>query len=148
MEKLEVADKFLAFEGHEREEQHRFILASSFSDLWTEVKDEAGRAGGGHRQLVHLSGKDPLGPPTETIPAAECLRVTPSKDWGRKFDDPLATKQRYYCSCSRRFNATWGQIVEISRCTHGGSIERMYVRADVPSWDVEDIRAMSLERTH
>ena len=89
----------------------------------------------------------PAGAPHQTIPAAECLRVTPSKDWGRKFDDPLATKQRYYCSCSRRFNATWGQIVEISRCTHGGSVERMYVRADVPSWDVEDIRAMSLERT-
>jgi hypothetical protein len=76
------------------------------------------------------------------------LRVTPSKDWARKHADPLATRQKYYCACRAAYNASWGQLVEISRLNRAtGILERCYVKADVPSWDVEDVRAMHLEES-
>ena len=143
MEALEVDDKYLAF-ADKGEEQHKYILAASFSDTWTEIRDASGRLIGGisswyvcmaMTRWVDTNWKQ-----------VECCRLTPSKDWTRKLDDPLAPKNPYYCSCYARYNHSWGQVVQISRLNkQNGKLERMYVRSDVPSWDVEDIRAMYFE---
>ena len=47
-------------------------------------------------------------------------------------------------ACGRRCRASWGQVVEI--LDPQGQL--MWLPADVPSIDVEDIRAMALEREH
>ncbi len=63
--------------------------------------------------------------------------------------DQLAPRQRYYCfnDCGKKFQASWGQLVEVKRRNAKGEMEVYYMRADVPSWDVEDVRAMFLEDT-
>jgi hypothetical protein len=76
---------------------------------------------------------------------AKCLSALPSQDWSTKFADPSATKQKWYCHCGARYNASWGQLVEISRVNSSGQLEKLYMCADVPTWDVEDVRATSHE---
>jgi hypothetical protein len=145
LEALEVDDKYLAFA--KEPDQHRYILAASFSDQWTEVTDEAGGLVGGICSWYVCRARTAWSP-SPPYTACECLRLIPSKDWKRKHTDPLAPKQRYYCGsgCEARYNASWGQVVEVARvCTSTREVERFYMRADVPSWDVEDIRAMELE---
>jgi hypothetical protein len=149
MEALEVDDRYLAFADKGTEEQHRCILAASYSDVWSEIRSSKGVLVGGISSWYICMAKTEYGPPPAWSPAP-CLRVTPSKDWGRKFQDPLAVKQKYYCprkTCECKYNASWGQLVEISRVGAQGLLERFYVRADVPSWDVEDVRAMYLEES-
>ena len=143
MEALEVDDKYLAF-ADKGEEQHKYILAASFSDTWTEIRDASGRLIGGISSWYMCMAMTSYC--NTTWQHIECCRLTPSKDWTRKLDDPLASKNPYYCSCYARYNHNWGQVVQISRLNkQNGKLERMYVRSDVPSWDVEDIRAMYFE---
>jgi hypothetical protein len=147
MEALEEDDGYCAFASMP-EKQHDMLLASSYSDLWTEVRDGAGRLVGGIASWYICLAKTAYGPPPSWAPQS-CLRCTPSKDWGRRHADPMACKQRYYCGCNSRYNASWGQIVEISRLNKATQqVDRCYVRADVPSWDIEDIRGMFLEEQH
>ena len=150
MDKLERDDKYLAFA--EKIDQHAWITASSFSDEWTVIRDAHGRSIGGICSYYPCFGKTrwmdhnraPL------MEARRCCRIIPSKMWGRKHSDPLASKQKYYCyrDCNKKFEAPWGQLVEVRRVnTATGEFEIFYMRAEVPSWDVEDIRAMHLEDT-
>ena len=76
--------------------------------------------------------------------ADACGAVIPSKVWTTKHADPLATKQAWYCNaCNRRYKWSWGQLVEMS-CPNG---EVMYARSFTPPpKDVEDIRALAIER--
>ena len=144
MEQLELDDKYLAFES-KGEDQHKFILAASYSDEWTEIKNTKGQVVGGiyswYVCRARTGWNDKLGC------NAECLTVTPSKDWDRKFGDPLASKQRWYCHCSAKYKAGWGQLVELKRVNASGEVERSYMKTDVPTWDAEDVRAMFLEST-
>ena len=72
-----------------------------------------------------------------------CKAVIPSKVWDRKHQDPRASKQAWYCvSCGRKYRASWGQVVEI--LDPSGNL--MWLPADVPSIDVEDVRAMAIEQ--
>jgi hypothetical protein len=72
--------------------------------------------------------------------------VLPSKDWDTLHDDPLAPGQRWYCdpkSCNTRYKAGWGQLVQVSkRDRKTGKMIDMYMRAECPPWDMEDVRAM------
>ena len=141
MEELEQDKHYLAFEG--KEDQHLYILASSYSDVWTQIKDAKGRVIGGINSwypcFAHTAYAD------DGYTRTPCCRVTPSKEWDRKNSDPLAKGQVYYCSCHARYNHKWGQIVELTRTDKHGKLERMYMRACVPHWDAEDVRAMYYE---
>jgi hypothetical protein len=145
MESLEVDDGYLAFA--DQPDQHDFIMASSYSDQWSELVDASGKCTGSvNSWYICKSGKGPWC--YETNKVTPCYRITPSKEWGRKHEDPLATKQSWYCSCWSKYNATWGQIVEISRYSfRTKQMEKIYLRSDLPPWDEEDVRAMHLEET-
>jgi hypothetical protein len=144
MENLEVDDKFLAFESKGPEQQHDFILASSYSDEWTEIKNGKGQVVGGicswYVCRARTAWDDAKG-------HVACNAVTPSKDWDRKFEDLLASKRRWCSHCAARYNASWGQLVELKRVNANGELERFYMKADVPTWDAEDVRAMYHEAT-
>jgi hypothetical protein len=72
-----------------------------------------------------------------------CGTLVPSKLWGLLHeDDPLADGQRWYCWVTHRYNASWGQVVELM--TVSGKL--MYAWAEVPSGTIQDIRAMKIER--
>jgi len=143
MEKLEIDDKYLAFADKGQEEQHKYILAASYSDEWTECKRD-GRLVGGICSWYVCKAKTAY---DEDGNHVQCFSVIPSKDWNRKFDDPLASKQRWYCHCGAEYNATWGQLVEIKIVGTDGQVEHLYMKLDVPSWDAEDVRAMCHEAT-
>ncbi|MFM7981879.1 MAG: hypothetical protein ACKPKO_21425, partial [Candidatus Fonsibacter sp.] len=134
LESLEVDDKYLAF-ADKGEEQHQYVLAASFLDTWTEIRDSTGRLIGGISSWYICLALTAYC--NATWRHIQCCRLTPSKDWGRKFDDPLASRNPYYCSCAAKYNHGWGQVVHISRLNkQNGKLERMYVKSDVPSWDV------------
>ena len=139
MEKLEVDDKYLAFESKGPEQQHDFILASSYSDEWTEIKNGKGQVVGGICSWYVCRAR--TGWDEKKNCHAECMSVIPSKDWDRKFEDPLASKQKWYCHCAAKYNANWGQLVKLKRMNAKGELERFYMKAEVPGWDVEDVRA-------
>jgi hypothetical protein len=112
MEALEVDEKYLAF-ADTGEEQHKYIRAAFFSDTWTEIRDASGRfIGGISSGYICLALTAYCNTTWRHI---QCCRLTPSKDWARKFDDPLASKNPCYCSCAARYNQGWGQAVQISR---------------------------------
>ena len=71
-----------------------------------------------------------------------CGTVMPSKQWKRKFEDVGASKQRWYCVCCQtRFRTKYGMLVEVH--TRGVST---FMLAEVSNRDVEDVRAMFLEK--
>ena len=63
-------------------------------------------------------------------------------DAGQEVDHALATGQCWYCWCNKRFNASFGVVIEMK--TLAGKI--CYCRAEVPPSDVLDVRAMKVER--
>jgi hypothetical protein len=144
LESLEIDDGYLAFQGPS---QHEHIFAASYSDMWTQIFNKDGALVGGISSWYVCLAMTGYGQAPLWAPQA-CLRVTPSKDWKRKHDDPLATKQAWYCQCQSRYKASWGQLVQIARINRQtDQLEYSYVKADVPSWDVEDVRAQYLEET-
>ena len=67
----------------------------------------------------------------------------PSKQWKRRFEDIGSSKQRWYCVCCQaRFKTKYGMLVEVH--TQGVST---FMLAEVSNKDVEDVRAMYLEKT-
>jgi hypothetical protein len=145
MEALEVDDGYLAFA--DQPDQHDYIMAASYSDQWCELVDASGKCTGSvNSWYVCMAGTGPWDNAANKV--TPCFRITPSKEWGRKHADPLATKQKWYCSCYSKYNCNWGQIVEISRYSQlTKQMEKIYLRSDVPPWDGEDVRAMHLEET-
>jgi hypothetical protein len=140
MEKLEIDDQYLAF-ADKGAQQHEYILASSYSDEWTRITNKKGETIAGICSwyvCCALTAWDPI-----TGANTKCLSVLPSKDWARKFADPMAPKQKWYCKCGASYKATWGQLVEISRVNSSGQLEKFYMRNS--TWDVEDVRATSHE---
>ena len=67
----------------------------------------------------------------------------PSKQWKRKFEAIGSSKQRWYCvCCGTRFKTAYGMLVEV-RVQNAST----FMLADVSNKDVEDVRAMHLEKT-
>ena len=150
MEALEVDDGYIAYVGHA--DQHAMIMASSYSDSWVLIRNSKGEVIGALDSWYLCLAKTgdwakmKIEEHQEEVwRRQECLKLHPSKEWRTKFSDPLAKGQKYYCSCWARYNATWGQIVEVRRVNSKGELERMYFRADCPSWDAEDVRASYYE---
>jgi hypothetical protein len=146
LEALEVDNRYEAFKG---EDQAAYLMAASYSDMWTQVRGAGGELVGGISSwYVCLAQTGYTATGGGGWSTCACLRVTPSKDWGTKHANPMATGQAWYCKCNARYRAGWGQLVEIVRLNRrSGQLEYSYVKADVPSWDIEDVRAMHLEDT-
>ena len=144
MSKLEIDDGYLAFESKGPEQQHRWIQAASFSDSWTMIYNSSGKLTGAMCSYYLCFGMTRWngyqGP-------FACCRVVPSKEWDRLHADPTQAGQRYYCKCGTKHNAGYGQLVEIKLTDASGNLVIYYMRAPVPDWDIEDVRAMYIEDT-
>ena len=80
--------------------------------------------------------------------ASRCGRLMTSEQWNKRNHNKITQeawvlRQRWYCKCSAKYKAGWGQVVIIEE--PDGTVS--YVRAECPSWDTEDIRAMKTEDT-
>ena len=129
-EQLEADTTSLAF-ADKGTEQNAYLQVATFSDEWVSCEKGFLRAWYG---CFHTK--------KNTVP--KCGTVMASKRWGRKFKDPAAPKQKYYCCiCGCRFNTCFGMLVQIM--CKGVST---FALAPVSNHDVEDIRAMALEFKH
>ena len=136
IEKLQEEEQCLAFKNRPNQQEH--IKACSYSDVWLKVKDSMGSVVAIISSYYICLGKN--------ADQSTCLMMIPSKDWETKNLDPIACK-RWYCNGGNHYNkykASWGQIVIVQRIVKG-CWERYYMRAKVPDWDKEDIRAMDVE---
>ena len=71
-----------------------------------------------------------------------CCTLILAKDWTRLFDEPWATKQRWYCrSCGAGYKTKYGMMLEI--LTHGTA---HYARVEIPPNDIFDVNIMAVQR--
>ena len=70
----------------------------------------------------------------------------PSKEWendSMRAGNHSIEAKRWYCpKCHCKYKASWGQLVVITRTNSEGVTEYYYMRAEVPNWTFEDIRAL------
>ena len=125
---LEVQSEFLAFK-EKAEQQISYIKVAQYQDEWCNV--EGGKLRAWYACLN--TGKKRQ--------SAPCGTVIASKRWPRKFDDPSAVRQKWYCACCKvKYATRWGMLVEV--VVKGISFS---CRSPVTEADVEDVRAMCLE---
>ena len=125
---LEELNKPMAFA--DKEDAVQMFNVAQYSDEWVRTASGALRAW--YVCLQDWGGQHP-----------PCGTVMPSKQWKRKFADLGSTKQRWYCVCCQtRFRTSYGMLVEVH--TKGVST---FMLAEVSNRDVEDVRAMYLDRT-
>ena len=134
IEELEKLDQVLekhttplAFQGKEDAEQ--MFNVAQYSDEW--VNTESGALRAWYVCLCDWGGQYP-----------PCGTVMPAKQWSRKFEDVGSSRQKWYCVCCKtRFRTAYGMLVEVH--TRGIST---FMLAEVSNKDVEDVRAMYLEK--
>ena len=136
LEGLQEAERCLAFQ--DRPDQQAYIKACSYSDLWVRQYDSQKNVIGIITSYYICLGH--FGDQTD------CLMLIPSKEWDRWGVGPIECN-RWYCTSTRhcvRYKAGWGQVVVLKRLNLE-KWETYYMRATVPGWDKEDIRAMDVE---
>ena len=73
-----------------------------------------------------------------------CATLIVSSRWNRKHDDPLATRQRWYCTvCQAAYKTESGTLVQM---VHEGNT--WYCRAECPDHNFKLIKATSVQREH
>ena len=56
----------------------------------------------------------------------ECHTLILSKVWGRKHEDPLKRKQKWYCKiCGTKYKTYYGMLVEIREVGHQRRLPRL-----------------------
>jgi hypothetical protein len=71
-----------------------------------------------------------------------CNTLIASKDWRTLHDDPLATKQRWYCKeCNARYMVRFGVVIELLM----GDDKLRYMKAELPPQGIMDAKFMSVE---
>ena len=119
---------YLAFQSAEGK-QMDFVNIAQYSDEW--VQTERGHLRAWYVCMCTHGGTYP-----------PCGTVMAAKHWARKFDAPTAVRQKWYCvCCATRFRTAYGMLVQFSLRGH-----TMFCWAPVSNADIEDVRAMYLEK--
>ena len=90
-----------------------WISAASYSDCWTKVVNKNGQVIASLTSYYICGGIIDTVFPDNTWGKRQCLRTRCSKDWIRKYPDPLAPNQAWYCSCGEKITMNSEQIVKI-----------------------------------
>ncbi|MFM7989580.1 MAG: hypothetical protein ACKPKO_60725, partial [Candidatus Fonsibacter sp.] len=122
---------------HGKQEQYRFLMASSYSDEWV-------RKGSSYLRMWYICQRRTDTVNWEGNQNGRCLHLTTSKNWDRFKEDPLAPGQSYMCACGAGYKTLSGVRIEL----HIQGVGRCYCRAPVPDWHVEDSRAMLYEEKY
>jgi hypothetical protein len=116
-----------------REEHFRWQRAADYHDGWVEVKSATGRLLGGFSSFYICRAGGTASP---------CLTLILNKDWLRKHADPLATKQKWRCTCcGANYMTKFGMVVEIRWVGGGASLSL----ADCTDDDDKDMHNMIVE---
>jgi hypothetical protein len=119
---LAVADK---------PDQEEWVTVGTYSDQWVELEN-----GRGFIRAWYICTH------TKRNSVPPCCTLISSKRWRRNIDTLFWAKgQAYYClACNCKSNHNFGMLVQFM--VRGVSI---FIRADVPNFDLEDVRAMYME---
>ena len=132
MEETELPQAFQAVCQPGSEEHLRYMQAAQYSDEWVCNKKNGKVLSAFRSFYICLAGG-----------AQPCYTVMPSKTWRTFHEDPLASKQRWYCvCCGAKYLTKFGMLIEIE--IRGVFY---YVKAEIPPDNLEDLRAMWLEQT-
>ena len=123
-----------AFES-KGDEQRKFCEAADYSDQWFSSKR------GTFNVYYVCKGMTAWGPPPAWL-SLPCYKMTLSTEWDRLHADPLAEKQRWYCSCSTRYRAGMGVLTEM---VNGPGNSAHYALADFPPQGILDAKFMAIE---
>jgi hypothetical protein len=122
--------EWLAFAS--KSDQGRWLAASAYADEFSSI--DQGRAYFRAYFLCMSGGSD-----------HPCMSVMASKAWRRRFDDPLASKQRWFCLyCGARYRVRFGALIEILSASTGA---RYWARASCPDADICDARGLFHEQS-
>ena len=125
---LEKLSRPLAFA--DKEDATKMFAVAQCSDEWVQTASGALRAW--YICLQDCKGTQP-----------PCGTLIPSKTWKRRYEDMSASKQKWYCvCCETRYRTKYGMLVEV----HAKGLST-FMLAEVSNKDVEDVRAMYLDKT-
>ena len=122
-------EKAIAFVNHGPELQNKFLTAADFQDEFINMRPGCKLAA----WYFCESGAE----------GCHCNTFSLSKVWLRKFDDPLATKQKYTCprvNCWTKYRTKYGMIAEIK--IHDTSY---FFKTPIKQWDIIDLQAAMAE---
>ena len=109
-------------------------LAADYTDEWFHV---AGPNGPVALRVFYVCARKVNA--TET-----CSTLTTSSAWHRKHQDPLESKQKWYCPvCGAKYKTNSGTMVQMAL-----DGESLFVRAEIPTEAFKQIKAASVQRTH
>ena len=137
MDVLEEDEECLAFAS--REDQSRMIAACTYADTWITMYWPG--------TTLIRSRVDSFYVCAAKWGWEDCLAVTPSKLWKFRGESQVDATKWDCVWCPARYKGGMGQVVIITRCNRAGVLERFYMKAPCPDWNIEDIRAMNLEQT-
>ena len=149
---LEESKKEVAFRRFGPELQQQFLAASQYDDEWTRISDQAGRLTVFRAYYICKGNGWRMGPTSEWL--SGCNSMTVSKVWKKRWPDEAngqmseKTKQRWYCPvCGGRYKASWGMMIQIVTDFDTPKAVDFNCLAEVPSFDIEDIKAMQHEKS-
>jgi len=102
-------------------------MASSYDDEWVSTKNADDSKDWFRMFYICQSGGQ-----------WKCMTVTSSKSWGRRHEDPCATKQRWKrVVCGARYKVAVRTLIEVRRkgITY-------FMKASISNDDVQDVRAL------
>ena len=116
--------------AHERDRMDR---AADYTDEWCMLGEGAQRMG---VRVFYVCDR--------LWGGERCPTVIASSRWQRRFDDPLQTKQRWFCTvCGARYKVASGVLVQFTQ--HG---RESYARASIPPTHLQMVKCASVQRTH
>jgi len=126
-----AAKKRRAFESLGKERAAAMAYAADYTDEWYRLPGNSGNF-----RTFYLCGRK--------WGEERCHTLTVSSLWNRLHQDPVASKQRWYCPvCQAKYKVTNGVMVELM-CNG----ETSYVKAPYPPENIADLKAMAVEKQH
>jgi hypothetical protein len=121
--------------------QKQFCRASDYTDEWF----NSHRNGGTYAMRCYYVCMALTGPwDFRNNVACRCGTLTRTDMWERKFDDPLATGQKWYCgdtnNCAARYKTKFGMLVEFVMGN-----QAFYCRAPICDFHAFDAKALLIQ---
>ena len=117
------------------------VAAASSSDAWSQVYDPAEWSVGGCLSWYVCLGKS-RGGSEAFVP---CCRVHDSQPLNLALKhDIRTTNYRVYCSCKKRYEPHWGQLVQLKMINASSGLqEDLFMRLDWPDWAEQEHGAVN-----
>ena len=126
----QACESFRAFSSR-GSEQRMFCNVADYADTWTENAK-------GSFTAYYVCRAGPKG--------SECDCMITSKDWARKFGDPAASRQKWYCGiCGSKYRTSFGMVVQLCLKSEEGVVTTYLAQSRVPPKSLQDAKLMMVE---